>query len=151
MQAVGKLIAWLSPEGFFQKSKWSGKDTIRGDDLLDAALQDWHDAVPEIVLPADVHTALDKWKSTTLRGTYKHFTEMYYELLTILGYQYLDPENPEHAVMMANLGRFGSMLTDFETANRLGGRRLHWEADLKGLCWFMNTYASSSVRGANGR
>ena len=43
-----------------------------------------------------------------------------YELLTILGYQYLDPENPEHAVMMANLGRFGSMLTDFETANRVG-------------------------------
>ena len=36
---------------------------------------------------ADVHTALDKWKATTLRGTYKHFTEMYYELLTILGYQ----------------------------------------------------------------
>ena len=69
---------------------------------------------------------------------------MYYELLTILGYQNLDPENPEHAVVMANLGRFGSMLTDFETANRLGGRRLHWEADLKSLCWFMNTYASSS-------
>ena len=62
VQAAGKLIAWLSPEGFFQKSKWSGKDTIRGDDLLDAALHDWHDAVPEIVLPPDVDTALEEWK-----------------------------------------------------------------------------------------
>ncbi len=144
VQAVGKLIAWLSTDGFFQKSKWSGKDTIRGDDLRDAALHDWHDAVPEIVLAEGIVAALDKWKASTLRGTYKHFTEMYYELLTILGYQNLNPENPEHAVVMANLGRFGSMLTDFETANRLGGRRLHWEADLKSLCWFMNTYASSS-------
>jgi DNA helicase II / ATP-dependent DNA helicase PcrA len=144
VQAVGKLIAWLSPEGFFQKSKWSGKDTIRGDDLLPVALNDWNDAVPEIVLPKEVNAALDQWKASTLRGTFKHFTEMYHELLTILGFQRLDPENPEHSVVMANLGRFGSMLTDFETANRLGGRHLHWEADLKSLCWFMNTYASSS-------
>ena len=144
VQTVGKLIAWLSPEGFFQKSKWSGKDTIRGDDLLDASLHDWHDAFPENILPADVDAALDEWKASTLRGIYKHFTEMYYELLTILGYQNLDPENPLHAVVMANLGRFGSMLTDFETANRLGDRRLHGETDLKSLCWFMNTYAPSS-------
>lgn len=143
VQAVGKLIAWLHPEGFFQKSRWSGKDTLRGDDLLPAALQDWADALPEIVLP-DVRESLNRWKESTLRGTYRHFTEMYHELLTILGYLQLDPENPEHAVVMANLGRFGSMLTDFETANRLGGRHLHWEADLKSLCWFMNTYASSS-------
>jgi len=143
VQAVGKLIAWLHPDGFFQKSKWSGKDTIRGDDLRSAALQDWNDAVPGLVIP-DVRAALETWKASTLKGTYKHFTEMYYELLTILGYQHLDPENPEYGVVMANLGRFGSMLTDFETANRLGGRHLHWETDLKSLCWFMNTYATSS-------
>jgi DNA helicase II / ATP-dependent DNA helicase PcrA len=150
VQAVGKLIAWLHPAGFFQKSKWSGKDTLHGDDLLPVALQDWHDAVPEIVLPADVRDALQRWKESTLRGTYHHFTEMYYELLTILGYHQFDPENPEHAVVMANLGRFGMMLTDFETANRLGGRHLHWEADLKGLCWFMNTYATSSYEEQQG-
>jgi len=36
------------------------------------------------------------------------------------------------------------MLTDFETANRLGGKKIKWEADLKSFCWFMNLYASSS-------
>ncbi len=144
VQAVAKLIAWLSPEGFFQKSKWSGKYTIHDDDLLTVGLNDWKEAVPESLFPAEIIASLKNWKATTLHGTYRHFTEMYYELLTILGYHNLDPDNPEHAVIMANLGRFSSMLTDFETANRLGGRKIHWTADLKSLCWFMNTYATSS-------
>jgi len=144
VQAVAKLIAWLYSEGFFQRTKWSGKDSIRGEDLLPSALQDWHDAVPEIQLPADIITILHQWKEATLQGTYRHFTEMYFELLTILGYQYLDHDNPEHAVVMANLGRFNSMLTDFETANRLGGKKIKWDASLKSFCFFMNLYASSS-------
>jgi DNA helicase-2/ATP-dependent DNA helicase PcrA len=43
---------------------------------------------------------------------------------------------------MANLGRFNNLLTDYETANRVGGRTPHWKEDLKGLCWFMNSYAA---------
>jgi len=43
---------------------------------------------------------------------------------------------------MANLGRVNNLLTDYETANRVGGRTPHWKEDLKGLCWFMNSYAA---------
>ena len=42
---------------------------------------------------------------------------------------------------MANLGRFNTMLTDFEAANRIGGRSVRWQRDLKSLCWYMNTHA----------
>lgn len=45
---------------------------------------------------------------------------------------------------MANLGRFNNLLTDFESANRIGGRSPEWERDLKSLCWFMSTYAISA-------
>lgn len=145
VQTVGKLIAWLSAEGFFQKSPWDHKNVLREDDLCNQALIDWRDAVPEIPLATDIVTALIDWKSATMtEHAFRHFTEMYYALLTVLGYRSLDPENPEHAVIMANLGRFGELLTDFETANRLGGRKIHWETDIKNLCWFMNTFAMSS-------
>jgi DNA helicase-2/ATP-dependent DNA helicase PcrA len=145
IQAVGKLIAWLSAEGFFQKSPWDRKDVLRGDDLLNQALIDWRDAVPEIPLADNVVALLQEWKTATMTGhAYKHFTEMYYAILTLLGYNKLDPDNPEHAVIMANLGRFGELLTDFETANRLGGRKIHWETDMKNLTWFMNSFAMSS-------
>ena len=45
---------------------------------------------------------------------------------------------------MANLGRFNNLLTDFESANRIGGHSPRWAKDLKDLCWFMSTYAISA-------
>jgi DNA helicase II / ATP-dependent DNA helicase PcrA len=45
---------------------------------------------------------------------------------------------------MANLGRFQNLLTDYEAANRLGGRSIKWREDLNGLCLFMNTYATEA-------
>ena len=36
------------------------------------------------------------------------------------------------------------MLTDYETAYRIGGRTMRWKTDLKNLFWFMNTYASTA-------
>jgi DNA helicase-2/ATP-dependent DNA helicase PcrA len=150
VQAVGKLIAWLADDGFFQKSPWDWKNTIRGDELHDSALRDWHDAVPEFVAPADLAGKLKEWKKNVRAGKFPHFTEMFHTLLVLLGYHALDPQNPEHAVIMANLGRFGMLLTDYETACRLGGRRLHWVSDLGGLCWFMNTYAMSAYEEQSG-
>ena len=141
VQAVGKLIAWLIPEGFFQKNRFD-REPIRGNDLLPDAVTDWRHAIPGIVIPSDFEESLILWKKMTMSGAFAHFSGMYQELLCILGYHQLDPENREHAVVMANLGRFASMLTDFETANRLGGRRIHWDTDMKSLCWFMNTYAT---------
>jgi DNA helicase-2/ATP-dependent DNA helicase PcrA len=54
-------------------------------------------------------------------GEFKHFTAAYQNLLTILGYLALDPEDPNQAVIMANLSRFNTILTDYETASMLGG------------------------------
>lgn len=150
VQAAGKLIAWLADDGFFQKSTWDWKNTIRGDELRDSALHNWRDAVPEITVPADLPNQLREWKKSVRAGKSPHFTEMFHSLLVLLGYHALDPENPEHAVIMANLGRFGMLLTDYETACRLGGRKLHWVSDLSGLCWFMNTYAMSAYEERSG-
>ena len=144
IQAVGKLIAWLSDRGFFQRDKWSFRDQIHGDDLMLTARADWHDAVPEILPAPDEEARLLVWKKDVLEGTFDNFTEVYYSLLGILGFPQLDPDNREHAVIMANLGRFSELLTDYETANTLGGKRRNWQTDMNGLCWFINTYATSS-------
>ena len=144
VQAVGKLVSWLSDRGFFQKDKWSFRDQIHGDDLLISARADWHDAVPEIPPLPDEEARLLAWKQDVLNGAFDNFTEMYYALLGILGFPLLDPENREHAIIMANLGRYSEMLTDYETANLLGGKRRNWQTDMNGLCWFINTYATSS-------
>jgi DNA helicase-2/ATP-dependent DNA helicase PcrA len=149
VQAVGKLMAWLARDGFFQRSRFS-REAVRGDTLVDIALTDWHDAVPEVHLPADIGNILHDWKTAVLRGDYYHFTAVYQELLSLLGFHQLDPDNREHAVIMANLGRFGTLLTDYETANRLGGRSIHWDADTSGLCWFMNTYAMGAYEEHSG-
>jgi len=140
VQAVGKFMAWLAREGFFQKSRFS-REAVRGDMLLDDGLVDWNDAVPEVQLPDNIKSLLQDWKSRVLSGEYHHFTSVYQALLSQLGFHQLDPDNQEHAVIMANLGRFGTLLTDYETANRLGGRSINWDSDTNGLCWFMNTYA----------
>lgn len=144
VQAVGKLVAWLSERGFFQKDKWSFRDQIQGDDLLVAGRADWHDATPEFSRSPDEEDHLVKWKQDVLNGAFNNFTEMYYALLGILGFPQLDPDNRQHAVIMANLGRFSEMLTDYETANSLGGKRRNWQTDLNGLCWFINMFATSS-------
>lgn len=144
VQAVGKLVAWLSDDGFFQKDRWSFREQVRGEDLLLAARHDWHDAVPEVPPNSYDEGTLRAWKQDVLSGAFKNFTEMYYALLGILGYHQLDPDNRQHGVIMANLGRFSELLTDYETAISLGGKRRNWQGDIKGLCWFINTYATSS-------
>ena len=157
VHAVGKLVAWVARDGFFQRSKFDWKNQIRGDDLIESGLTDWRDAAPEIALADDILQKLHGWKDAVQTRGYPHITAMYHDLLTILGFQQLDPNNTEHAVIMANLGRFGTLLTDFETANRLGGRALNWDGDMNSLCWFMNTYAMGAyeehsgddVRGVN--
>jgi hypothetical protein len=58
--------------------------------------------------------------------------------LNVLGFSQLDYRERTDAPVMANLGRFNQMLTDYETAYRIGGRTMKWENDLKNLCWFFN-------------
>jgi DNA helicase-2/ATP-dependent DNA helicase PcrA len=62
----------------------------------------------------------------------------------ILGFLNLDPSDKLQAAVMANLGRFNTLLTDYEASVRLGGQKPDWEDALKGLCWYMNTYATGA-------
>jgi len=45
---------------------------------------------------------------------------------------------------MANLGRFSTLLADYESSLRLGGATPDWSSAIKGLCWYMNSYASGA-------
>ncbi len=142
IKAVGKLFAWL-----FDGAFWNGDskdEAIKGDDILYSALNDWRYGVPDVSLPDNVFHNLMKWKESALGFEYPHFTRVYQELLIILGFHRLDPNDPNHMVIMANLGRFGTILSDYESANMLGGRTRKWERDLKGLFWYMTLYATSS-------
>lgn len=142
-QAVGRLFAWLYKDGFWQEDEFGNK-VVRGDDLLDTAIQKWRDAVGTIFVPPNLKSALQEWKRSVLEEKHSSFTSMFQELLVILGFLNLDATNKLHAAIMANLGRFNTLLTDYESSIRLGGQKPRWDSILKGLCWFMNTYAISS-------
>jgi DNA helicase-2/ATP-dependent DNA helicase PcrA len=142
-QAVGRLISWISDEGFWIENPYSWRDQTRGDDLLETGLEAWEVAV-DFPLPTNIREQLKEWKNDVLNKKYPGFKELYHALLLILGYHNLDPDNRLHAALMANLGRFSSLLGDFEVSRRLGGGRVNWKSDIKNLCWFMNTYASKS-------
>lgn len=142
IKAVGKLFAWLFDGGFWKDT--ADDEDLGGDDLLYSALDNWRKGVPDILLSGKIVSTLMKWKESALGFEYTDFTRIYQELLVILGFQDLEPENPNHMVIMANLGRFGSILSDYESANMLGGRKRNWERDLKGLFWYMTLYATSS-------
>ncbi|MDG6251026.1 ATP-dependent helicase, partial [Methanocalculus sp.] len=148
---IGQLFAWLWEDGFWQQDRWSSHTRIRGEELLSEAVVNWNQGVPDLVLEDDDIRNIRRWKESVLNGTYENFTQVFSELLVLLGYQRLDPDNVRHAVIMANLGRINTLLTDYETAIMLGGRRnRNWESDLKGLCWYMNTYASSKYEEQTG-
>lgn len=141
---LGKMFAWLWDGGFWQQDRWSAKSRIYGEELFEEAVLNWNDGIPELALGNDGRECLIRWKSSVLSSSYDNFTQIYTELLVLLGYHDLNPDNSRHAVIMANMGRFNTLLTDFETATMLGGRgRRSWESELKGLCWYLNTYATS--------
>jgi DNA helicase-2/ATP-dependent DNA helicase PcrA len=147
---IGQLFAWVWEDGFWQQDRWSASTRIRGEDLFEEAVQNWNQGVPDLPLEDSDTLNLRRWKNSVLNGTYNNFTQVFGELLVVLGYHGLDPDDVRHAVIMANLGRFNTLLTDYETAIMLGGRRRKWTTDLKGLCWYLNTYASSKYEEQTG-
>lgn len=143
IQAVAKLCIWLYDGGFFKSSPYD-RNSISGDALLETALDDIHEGLRDINLNKDINSLLREWKAASQNGEYEHFTEIFQRLLVVIGFKQLDPGNPLHAASMANIGRFNELLTDFETASLMGGRKRKWDRDFKGLHWFINAYATSS-------
>jgi DNA helicase-2/ATP-dependent DNA helicase PcrA len=144
IQTVGKLFAWLYEKGFWYESQWDREKKEDGEELLYSALEDWNSGVPGCRLHDEIIKQLESWKKKVLDSKCESFTKVYHDLLVLLNYLNLNPEDSNDAVVMANLGRFSSLLTDFESANMLGGRQRNWERDLKNLCWYMNSYATGA-------
>jgi len=143
-QAVGRLFMWLHEEGFWIPNPWNWRERIEGDELLYSALDCWGEGVPYYEFPKEIEKQLREWKEKTFSGGFPSFADSYLSLLKVLGYLNLDPSDPNQAVIMANLGRFSSIITDYEISITLGGRKRNWASDIKNLCYFVNTYAMTS-------
>ncbi len=144
-QAVGRIFSWLCDDGFWVENPWKWGEQTRGDDLLNTGMQLWKQSNTHGI-PSDAIDRLKKLKENLPKTPpkCKNFTQIFRYILNSLGFLNLEPDDPNDAAVMANLGRFNTLLTDYESANRIGGRTPHWNKDLKGLCWFMNSYASLS-------
>jgi len=142
-QALGRIFAWFYERGFWVEDQWKWNEQITGDDLLATALDCWR-SVYRYRLPDGVESRLREIKAdlNSKKPMYDNFTSIYQDVLITLGYERLVHTDPNDATVMANLGRFNNLLTDYETANRVGGRTPHWKEDLRDLCWFMNSYAA---------
>jgi len=142
-QALGRIFAWFYEKGFWVEDPWRWGEQITGDDLLWTALDCWR-SVYQYRMPRGVESRLREIKAdlNSKKSSYDNFTSVYQDVLITLGFENLVHTDPNDATIMANLGRFNNLLTDYETANRVGGRTPHWKEDLKGLCWFMNSYAA---------
>jgi DNA helicase II / ATP-dependent DNA helicase PcrA len=142
--ALAKIVVWAAPDGHFQKSRWDWKNKIEGDDLLTDGVHEWVGSTPDICTIDEITPLIEGWKHQIHDNVFDHISAMYHELLRILGILKLNPEDPEHAVIMANLGRFGDILTDVETAQKLGGHKISWPSLLKNINYFFNQYANGS-------
>jgi DNA helicase II / ATP-dependent DNA helicase PcrA len=140
-QAVGKLFAWFSEKCFWTPNPWKWQIRIEGEDLLPSAFDSWCQA-HDYGIPNDAEAKLNEIKEELYKKKprFHNFSELYQEILQILGFHNLDFNSPRDAAIMANLGRFNNLLTDYETANRIGGRRPKWTTELNGLFWFMQGY-----------
>jgi len=84
-------------------------------------------------------------ENDVLSDKFHNFQDVYNELLNILGFNEFDPSNKLHAAIIANLGRFSNLLSDYESALRIGGNRLTWnKSNLDGLVWYLNLYATTA-------
>ena len=143
-QAVGRIFAWFSEDGFWTQDPYS-RERITGCELLTSALIYWNTAHGgSYSKNAEKRLREIKADLNSAKSTYGNFTKIYYDVLNALGFECLDYSDRNDAAIMANLGRFNNLLTDFESANRIGGHSPRWQKDLKDLCWFMSTYAISA-------
>jgi DNA helicase-2/ATP-dependent DNA helicase PcrA len=142
-QALGRIFAWFYERGFWVEGPRHWNEQITGDDLLRTALDCWR-SVYQYSMPSGIEAKLREIKAdlNSKRSSYDNFTKIYQDVLIVLGFENLVYTDSNDSTVMANLGRFNNLLTDYETANRIGGRTPHWKEDLKGLCWFMNSYAA---------
>lgn len=143
-QALGRIFAWFWEEGFWNEDPYGFSGRISGDDLLVTGLTFWKNSHKHTV-PDDAESKLNIIKENLISNNpekrYSNLSEIYQDVLVALGFESLDHKETYDATIMANLGRFNTLLTDYETSNRFGGRSVNWQRDLRGLIWYMNSHA----------
>ncbi len=140
--ALGQIFTWLYGDG-----SW-GEDGERlsGDDLLKNALNHWRSA-QRYGIPKDAERNLRELKvrlNANDKKGFPYFVEVFQRILVALGFLNLNDKDPNDAVVIANVGRFNNILSDYEASNMLGGSDQPWPKKLKGLFWFIKNHASSA-------
>lgn len=137
---VGCLYAYLADNGFWKKNPYS-YEKITGEGLLDFAKELYGSLPLSDSFPVE---AVKKWKENCLKGKFSNFTETYQYLFLTLRFNELNPQNELEAALLANLGRFNSILSDFESSIRRGGEKPDWIRVWEHFNWYLNSYASKA-------
>jgi len=140
--SLAMIFSWLSD------SETAEFDGITGDDLLKKAYNLWSNIVKINDYEAfknDIDDIKNKifesgndHKNESDKG-YKHLTAVFQDVLNALNYKSLDIENDE--LIMANIGRFNELLTDYETAYWYGGKKSSLKTIITHLYKYIKNYA----------
>lgn len=145
-QIFGMLFSWI-----ISKEWKSGNENLKGQVLVnrikEISIEVFHFDLAD-VNKIDFTPIKRKIEKPSIKQKYQNITEVFQDMLTSLHFQNLDPENSEDAIIMSNIGRFNELLTDFETARRVGGKNMSWRSDLKALYYFIITNAHDSYEEA---
>ena len=144
-QALGKIFAWFYKKGFWLDYSGNQRRIITGDELLDSTLESWSSTF-RYHIPDNAVQRLREIREdlNSSQSSYRDFTSIFQDVLIALGFRKMKYTDPYDAATIANLGGFNRLLTDYEIANRVGGRPPSWQRDLKGLFWYIQGYAALS-------
>lgn len=146
-QALGRIFAWLADAPWLEdpyKGRWSQQTKY----LLETALIDnWSCTYEEY---PRLRSCLEELKIAVSKNQLRNLTEVFRKVINILGFLELDPANSVDSSLMAVMGRFNQLLTDYESMVRRQDSSNSTNIGssikevLKGFTWFVNTYANSA-------
>lgn len=146
-QALGCIFAWLAGEPWIENS-YTGVRFAPNEHLLRIALEYYWGCKEEDYV--HIRSELEGLKKFIARGRLHNITELYRQILIILGFLELDAADPNDGALMAIMGRFNELLTDYESmvrrqdASQITDITIDWRRFLKRFTWFVNTYASAA-------
>jgi len=141
-KALALIFCWFWNKGFWDQDEYNKNEKIERNKLLDEAIKLWAENVNSID-EKEVKKELEKLMNEI--ESYKNLKQIFDKILNIFNYKKLDKQKPEHASIIANLGSFSSLLTDFESISRRVDGNIKFNNNFfKNLCYYLNNFARSS-------